>query len=113
MKKDLVSISLSAAERMVLLGTVLPAEGTITTARLVRALREKLALTAEEEKRLGVKLEGDILRFSTTKDRPRSFGFGGFEIELIVSRLRRLDKEEKLTEQHVSLWEKFDCAEKG
>ena len=102
----LVEISLSAVERVTLLMT-LPEQGGIATARLVQKLRDRLNLTPEEVKRLNIVIDKDRMQFDVAKDRSRSFGFSGFEVELIVSRLRALDKDEKISVQHVSLWAKF------
>ena len=98
---------LSVLERLVLLN-VLPREGTITTVKIVRELREALSFSEEEHKEL---------KFERTEDGGTQWDTGAEEDEdvpvgprahtLVVETLELLDKDKKLTEDYLSLWGKF------
>lgn len=105
-KPGVMIAKLKIADRLRLLG-ILPPTGGLATIRLVRDLRERFSLGKEELEKLEVKTEGDFVRWNVEKDKGREFTLGGFEIELIISSLRKLDKEEKLTPDLVSLWDQF------
>lgn len=105
-KPGVLTTKLKVAERLRLLG-VLPPQGGLATIRLVRDLRERLSLQEEEIERLNVKVDEGLVRWSVEKDKGREFSFTGFEIELVVSSLRKLDKEEKMTPDLIPLWDIF------
>lgn len=105
-KPGVMTARLKLADRLHLL-SVLPPKGGLATIRLVRDLRERLSLGKEELERLEVKSEEDTLRWNAEKDKEKEFSFSGFEIELVVSSLRKLDKEEKMTPSLVPLWDTF------
>lgn len=98
---------LNVMERIVLL-TILPQEGNIATLRLMRKLREELSMTADELKKYEMKQKGDQLTWSPKLAKEsKDFKFDDFGIELIKSKLRKLNEDKKLEEKHFSLYEKF------
>jgi len=99
------SIPLNLGERFALLG-ILPAEGNFATLKLVRGLREKLSLTEEEFKTHNVQQLGDQIRWSDP-DKMKEIEFGEFAEDLIVKRLKELDKAGKLEDRHFTVYEKF------
>ena len=103
-------VKLGLFDRLVCLA-LLPAEGSYATLKIVRELQMELAPDEEESKAAGViddLLTGGVqatLGWDKVKD--KEIVFGDIAKGMIVAALIKLDKEEKLTQQHVSLYEKF------
>lgn len=101
-------MELTLAERLTLAGT-LPQEGSFATLRTANLLREKLLPTAEEIDEYEIEdVEGGGIRWS------RTAATMTFDIDVtnaerlaVTDLLRKLDADEALTAQHVSLYEKF------
>ena len=96
MKLDLV-------ERFTLLST-LPQKGDIVTIKVLRNLKDALAASEQEIKEHGLR----------EKDWEIIPGQGLVDIEInetwrgiIVDALKEADKNKAITDQHISLWEKF------
>ena len=94
---------------------LLPAEGNFATLKIVRDLQMELAPTEEEAKLAG--LENDLVNGGTiAKDwdivPEKEIVFGDIAKGIIVAALEKLDKEEKLTQQHFILYEKFILGDK-
>ena len=101
-------MKLTVIERILLLG-ILPGEGNFVTLKIVRQLRENLSFSEAEIAALGVHQEGERITWNAAAEEP-----GGSEIaigekatDIVVEALRKLDREGKLTEQLLSVWEKF------
>ena len=107
-------------ERLQLL-QILPAEGNFLTLKITRELRESLSLSEEDCKVTGIKLGGETfvqedgteievpvgqIRWNDVLP-PKEIEMGDKAKEVIVKTLKKLDKEEKLTQAHFSLCEKF------
>lgn len=105
-KLGVVNTKLMLAERLRLLA-VLPPVGGLATVRLVRELRERLSFGKEEAESLGAKTVGESITWNPEKDKGREFSFGGFEVELIISALRKLDTDKTMTPDLVPLWDVF------
>lgn len=122
-----LELKLKLNHRLRLLG-ILPPKGGIATARLVRSLIERLSLSPEEircecprgndgrvrEHRKSClnfqqfDMDGNVrTTWNVEADRGRTFNFGGFDVELIVSRLKKLDQDGELTSDMVELWDMF------
>ena len=108
-------VKLGLFERLVCMA-LLPAEGNFATLKIVRELQMELAPTEEEYKLAGLKddlLTGGInAELGWDKVEDKEIVFGDIAKAIIVSALEKLDKEEKLTQQHFSLYEKFVIGEK-
>ena len=108
-------VKLGLFDRLVCLA-LLPAEGSYATLKIVRELQMELAPDEEESKAAGViddLLTGGVqatLGWDKVKD--KEIVFGDIAKGMIVAALIKLDKEEKLTQQHVSLYEKFVLGKK-
>ena len=95
----------------VILGSMLVAyQGNFTTLKLVREGREALSFNEVENRKLEFVQNGT----NTSWNPEASIEFQSVEIDLgevvtsiIKTMLTELNKEEKLTEQHFSLYEKF------
>ena len=93
-------------ERVVLLG-VLPAEGRLTTIRIVRELREALSFSEAEHKDLQMKQDGDRLTW-TQNAPPRAIEIGAKGQEIIRAALGKLDADEQLTADHIVICDLFE-----
>ena len=100
-------MKLNVSERLLLLN-LLPATGNITSIKLLRKAKEELSFTEKENKDFGFVQDGEMLQWNP--------GMGGVEkditigeiiSEVIRAELKKLDEEKKLTDQHISLYEKF------
>jgi len=101
-----IAVGLTIGERVQLL-QVLPEKGPIATMRLVRKLNERLGFTTAEIKDHQILFGPDgRVQWQDVKWE-RTFRFGGFELEMIMANLRRLNDANTLTMAHVSLWDKF------
>ena len=108
-------MKLNTLERIVL-AQVLPHEGTFANLRLLRVLRESLSFNEEENKALGFRQEGTQMMWNNDevvdgevipRCPERDFPIGEVLTKLIVEKLKELNSQAKLTEQHFSLYEKF------
>jgi len=105
-------VKLGLFPRLVCMG-LLPQEGSFATLKIVRELQMQLAPSDEEYKAAGLK--DDLLTGGVTVDPEKGWDkvedkeivFGEIGKALIVSALKKLDEEEKLTQQHFELYEKF------
>lgn len=98
---------LSLTERFTLLG-ILPAEGNFATLKVVRTLRENLSLTEEEIVEYEVKQIGDQIQWSALKAQTeKEIEFADFAVDLIKSKLKKLNDDNKLGDRQFSLYEKF------
>lgn len=101
-------VELTLFERFVV-RTLLPVEGSYSTLKIVWELRMELATTEEENKLAGLEdLPGggtDAENWDAVE--PKEIVFGDITKGLIVDALKRLDEQEKLTQQHISIYEKF------
>jgi hypothetical protein len=101
-------VKLTVSERIVLLG-VLPREGNFLTLKIVRQLRESLSFNEEELKKLSIVQQGDRITWNAESESPEGeeIAIGEKVTDLIVETLKSLDKSNKLTDQHFSIYEKF------
>ena len=93
-------------ERLLLLG-LLPKEGSFTNLKLIRVAREKLSFTEEENKLLNFKQTGDQLIWAEHVVEETEIEIGEVVTKLAVAALKELDSKEKLTEGHISLYDKL------
>ena len=99
----------------VILSNILPKEGTFANLRLLRVVREELSFNEEENKLLNFRQEGpQLLWESKTVDGKqvdlipeRDFRIGNVVTKLIRDELESLNSQSKLTEHHISIYEKF------
>ncbi len=101
---------LGIEERLVLLN-LLPAEGDITTLRVLRDLRNELGLTEAELAVLSFENVGGALRWSTRGAEQIGeveIKIGAVAKSIIVPALDKLNQEKKLRREHLSLCDKFE-----
>ena len=101
-------MELTIMERLVL-GSLLPTESNFITLRLVRKLKEDLSFDENEHKLLSFQQTGDRISWNLekAKDLLKDIEIGEILTEIIKKELKRLNEENKLKEDHISLYEKF------
>ena len=99
-------MKLNVMERMALLN-ILPPEGSITVMKLLRVLREDLSFNEKEHAALQFKQENDMIQWKQDADVVKDVKIGEIMTELIKKELKKLNDEEKLTEAHIDLYDKF------
>ena len=108
-------VKLGLFDRLVCLA-LLPAEGSYITLKIVRDLQMELAPSEEESKLAGINPNlvtgGMEATLGWDKVAPKEIIFGDIAKGIIVAALEKLNKEEKLTQQHYVLYEKFIIGEK-
>jgi hypothetical protein len=97
---------LGTFDRLILLN-ILPKEGDFTTLKIVRKLREDLSFTEAEHKALQFDQADGNVKWKTEGDIPKEITIGEKATDLIVSTLKKLNTDKKLSEQHFSIYEKF------
>ena len=99
-------MELSVLERLLLLN-LLPAEGSFTNLKLTRVTREDLSFTEEENKVLNFQQEGETLKWKDGAVGDKKIVIGEIVTQTIVKALKKLNDEEKLRDEHMSLYERF------
>lgn len=110
-------VKLGLFDRLVAM-SLLPPEGSYATLKIVRELQMELSPTEEESKAAGI--VDNLLTGGVTVDpdkgwdkvEPKEIVFGDIAKGIIVSALEKLNTEEKLTQQHLSLYSWFVLGEK-
>ena len=108
-------VKLGLFDRLVCL-SLLPVEGSYATLKIVRDMQMELAPTEEENKAAGI--VDDLLTGGVQaskgwdKVEDKEIVFGDMAKALVVSALEKLNKEEKLTQQHINLYKWFVLDEK-
>lgn len=98
-------MKLGVGDRIVLL-SILPSEGDLSTIRIVHDLKQMLSFSEEEHESLQIKVEGDKIKWGGG-DGVKEISIGPRAHTLIAETLEELDGEKKITEDHLGLWEKF------
>jgi hypothetical protein len=99
-------MKLNVFERVTLAG-ILPSEGNFATLKILRVLKEDLSLTEEEFKEFEVVQEGNLLNWNAKGNEEREISIGEKATDIVVEALTKLDKENKLTMNLYSIYNKF------
>jgi len=99
-------MELNTGERLALLDA-LPNEGNFTTLKILRKLRESLSFSEQEHKDLNFVVEDNRVAWDETKDKPKDIVIGEKANDIIVESLKRLNANNKLTDSHFEIYEKF------
>lgn len=94
---------LSYLERL-LIGNLYPKEGDILTQLLVKSIKEKVKLTKEEIKKIGLqKYPNGKLRYESKKEKEIKINFTEDELKLLKEQVNRLDEQKKVTQELLNL----------
>ncbi len=99
-------MQLDVKERFTLQG-LLPPEGSFLTLGIVRKLKEALSFTEDELKELNFKQNGDQVSWDSAKDPLKDVEIGEQAKQVVADALEKLDKDERLTNDHFTLYLKF------
>jgi len=106
-------MKLNVLERLILLN-ILPREGNFTNLKILRVAKEALSFTEEENKVLKFRQQdspdgtkGGAMMWEGEAVGEKEIVLGEVVTQLIAKELKRLDGEEKLTDEHFSVYEKF------
>jgi len=104
-------MKLSVLERLKALD-VLPQEGNYVTLNVIRKAQEMLSFTEEEIakykfKNIQVEGGGQQTQWDSKIEQVVDLRLGAKAISIIGEVLEKMDKDKKLTPQHVSIYEKF------
>ncbi|KKL03953.1 hypothetical protein LCGC14_2620930 [marine sediment metagenome] len=98
-------------ERFVL-SSILPAEESFATLKLVRKAKENLSFNDIENQKLNIRQDGeqviwDMQAAIEVDKNAAEVELGDTVTQLVVEALKKLDSEKKLKDEHFSLFEKF------
>jgi len=80
-----------------------PQEGNIVTQLLVKDIQEKVNLTQEESKEIGLKQEGQTIVWDDEKAGKKDVKFTETEMEFLKGRVENLNNENKVTQDILSI----------
>ena len=86
---------------------ILPTETNYATLKIVNDLRSSLSFSEDEFKEFEMRTEGDMIFFNPLKDKEIDVLIGEKATDIIVEALNKLDKENKINDNNISLYEKF------
>jgi len=99
-------MELTVFERLNLM-MILPAQANILKLRIVEDLRRSLDLTDEEKVAVEFKPDANGAQWNREKDVPVGIDICDAAKGVVVEVLKKLDEDEQLTTNHISLFEKF------
>ena len=99
-------MELNTLERLVALN-LLPNEGTFTNLKLIRVAREELSFNEEEHKALNFQQTEGQLAWKQEADVIKDVHIGEVVNLILEEELKKLDKEGKLKNEQLSLYEKI------
>ena len=97
---------LNTFDRLILLN-IMPKEGDITTLKIIRKLKDDLSFSEEEHTALQFKNEDGNIMWKEEADIKKEIEIGEKATDIIAEALKKLNKERKLTEAHIPVFEKF------
>jgi len=105
-------VKLNSLERLVV-GSLLPKESSFANYKILNDLRVELSFTEEEIAALNMKTAengGVMAQWGAVKE--KEITFGATTEKIVIDALVKLDKQEKLLPEHISLYKKFVVKEK-
>ena len=99
-------MKLNMLERLKVL-QMLPETGTFITLNIIQKLKDSLAPTEKELKDFEVVEKDGNISWNKKGTEEVDIEIGEKATDVVVEALKKLDSEEKLTPQHISIYEKF------
>ena len=99
-------MKLNVLERLILLN-LLPKEGSFANIKLLRVARENLSFNEKENKDLNFQQVDTQLNWTNGVVGDKPIELGEIVTQMVVKALKKLNDEEKITEEHASIYEKF------
>jgi len=97
---------LEIQERLGIMG-LLGQEGSLAFLKAKRDIVSKVGLSADELEEFEIVEKDGKVGWNPEKAKTKEIEFTGGEVTVIVNALKELEKEEKLQEHQLSLYEKF------
>ena len=97
---------LKVSERLGVL-SVLPKEGNYANMRVLNDLRMNLSYTEDEQEKWGIDVNRETQMVSWKEDGESDIPIGEKATGIIVDELRKLDTQNKITNQIMPIYEKF------
>ena len=102
-----MSMSLSIKERFAIL-SILPVEGSYEDLKALREIKEHLAMTEEEKTEIDWNtFPNGTAAWDDAKEKPLAAVFEESKVNIIKKQLNGLNSKNKLTDQHMDIYEKF------
>jgi hypothetical protein len=99
-------MELSLFERLVIL-SILPGEGSYVTLRILQNLKLALSFTEEEIREWGIVSDKETNQTRWQQNGMADIPIGEKATDIIVEALSKLNKDKKLNEQMLGIYEKF------
>lgn len=99
-------MELSVRERLILLNS-LPQHGNMADLKVIRKLQESLSFSEDEHKKFKFAQDGETVRWDDNVEQGAEIEIGEKANDIIVKALADLNKQNKLTIDHLDLYEKF------
>ena len=99
-------MELTVKERLLLL-SILPQEGSFTTIKIIRKLREELSFSEEEHEELGFRESDGKVGWDEGAEKMKEVEIGLKATDVVAAALKELDRKNSLHVDHFSLFEKF------
>lgn len=103
-----MKIGLTVSDRIHVLN-LLPTEGSYVTVKAIRDFTTKVGFTATEIVDMEIVEKDGIVTWNEKGKQEVVFDFIDAEAELVRRELRKIDAEEKITNNIFSVYEKFMC----
>lgn len=108
-------MKLNVGERLIV-GRILPEEADFTTLKVVRDLKSALSFSEKEHKDFEIEQQAVgkqiFTKWNAAGDKEIEIKIGEKATDIIVKELKTLDTSKKLTQEHMSVYEKFVVASK-
>lgn len=99
-------MNLSVHERFVLM-SILPSEGNFVTLTLMEELKRALSFSDKEVKDFEIVATDGRTSWEQDKAQNKDVTVGDAMAVVIISKLKEMDAAHKLTNEHLSIYEKF------
>ena len=101
-----MKVKLSVLERLMFMG-VMPTTGSVLDLRVSQDLRQRVGFDAKEQTEFEMTSGDGNVNWNNEKAVEKEFEFELKEVELVRDALKKLNDSEQMTDNHVSLWDKF------
>ena len=86
---------------------LLPKQEDYVTMKIIRDLRMELSFSEKEIKDFEINQTNSHITWNTVKEKKKKIDIGETAHSIICEALKKADKEKKINEQNISLYEKF------
>ena len=102
-------MKLSVHDRLILLN-VLPAEGSITTLRIIRDISKELGFSDKEYQKLNIRQEGGSIQWDTTVASDKNIQIGMTAATILLDVFQKMSDSETLSLSQLDIYERLEAA---